>query len=164
MWYNRPMSTVSVSNITPAHIRSVVTLGLHTKELRVSNDGPVYYQPSQLKSFIKSRRDIHLVAKVDNHFAGYLLAVFNPHLKESYLIDVAVKKQYRHQGIGQALYQELYRQLDRRHCDWVWALVQEDNHPMIKFMRKHGFHRGKKFQFYYKIKPFAPIKPKSPRV
>lgn len=149
------MTDITVTPIVEEDLDEIIKIGLSTKELWVENSGPVYYEKKQLVSFIKSPNDIYLVAKINGGISGYCLVSVNIFLKEAYWIDIAVKEKHRGLGIGTLLYQRTMEELNKRDCDWCWALVQEDNQNMQQFIEKQGFKKGKKFFFYYKIRPYV---------
>lgn len=145
---------VEVKNITKNDVPQIVKLGLATKELHLEDNAPAYYSEGDLKRFIGSKNDIYLVAKFENKIAGYLLATFNPFLKEAYLIDVVVKSEYRKKGVATSLMKEAFLLLNKRKCNWIWALVKENNERMFKVLKKKGFSKGAKFNVFYKVAPF----------
>jgi ribosomal protein S18 acetylase RimI-like enzyme len=149
------MSDISVEVMQEADLDEVIALGLATPELHVQAEEAIYYSKENLLGFIKSPHDIYLVAKVNNNFAGYRLATFNPYLKEAYLIDMVVRPEYRGLGIASKLYNKTFEMLDERDCEWAWALVKESNTKMMEVMKKKGFTKGSTFKFYFKEGPFT---------
>ena len=143
---------ITIEKMKPEDLDGVIVLGLATKELHPQDEFPAYYSKKELIPFIKSPNDIYLVAKVDGKFAGYRLATFNPYLKEAYLLDMVVKPEYRGLGISTLLYKKTFEILRKKKCGWAWTLVRDDNPKMKKILTKKGFHKGVKFQFFYKTK------------
>lgn len=147
------INKVEINNIQESDVDEIVRIGLSTRELQVQSDSNVayYYLPADLKAFIKSDDDIHLAARFDNKLIGYRLATYNRFLREGYLIDIVVKEEFRHSGVGQLLYKETIKELKRKNCQWIWALVHESNKKMMKFMEKQKFKKGRRFYFYHTI-------------
>lgn len=146
------MVATTVTPAQPGDVPEIVKLGLATPQLQVDLGQPVYYQKKQLVALTTSPTDIFLAAKVDSVLAGYVIVTYNPYLTEAYLIDIALKPEFRHQGLGSALLNEVMRRLYAKGCGWCWTLVHEDNTYMQSYIQKHGFTRGKKFDFFFKTR------------
>lgn len=135
-------------------VDEVAKIGITTKELQIDEDDFMYYSPEDIKSALQSPNELCLVAMENNHLAGYFLAHINPIFKEVYISDLALKPDYRGKGIGQMLMSEARKILEAKNIDWSWALVQETNENMHKFMEKQGYKKGKGFFFFYKPSGF----------
>lgn len=148
------MSKVTIEKMLPTDAKEVVSLGLSTPELHLQNEEPIYYQEEDIKNLTQSPNDIALIAKVDGKFAGYRIATFNPYLRECYLIDTVVKKEYRGMGVATALYKETFKILNEKNCKWAWVLVKKGNTRMEDILKKKGFEKGTLFTVFYKVAPF----------
>lgn len=135
-------------------VSEVVKIGLCTKQLQVDDEKDMYYEPKTLLKAIESPSEICLVAKDGDTIAGFFLAHLNLVFSEVYISDVALKPEYRGQGVGTMLMDEARIILKRKNIDWSWALAQQENTAMHKFMEKQGFIRGKLFYFFYKPSGF----------
>ncbi len=144
---------IVIQNISEQDLDEIVKIGLSTPELHLS-DKNYYYDQGELASFIKSPNDIFLVAKIDGQIAGYRLATFNPYLREAYLMDIVVKPEFRNLGIANKLYEETFKILNKKKCQWAWALVKSDNYKMVEILSKKGFRQGSLFKAFYKVGPF----------
>ncbi len=143
------MEEIKIERLNQTDLDEVLELALATPELW-DTDEPGYFEKEDLARLLDSPHDICLKATVDGKFVGYRLATYHPFLKGAYLMDVAVKSEYRGQGIASALYEETERLLKEKGCLWAWALVYEKNAGMMKFIEKKGYHQGRKWFTYYK--------------
>ncbi len=142
---------IKISDLTEDDIEEVRAIGMSTPELHIESGSTDYYAVETLRRFIKSPHDIYLSAKTGSDLAGYLLATFNPYLKEAYIIDLVVKPEYRNRGVATLLIDKCVNRLKEKECSWMWLLVQEGNERMYAFSKKKGFIKGRKFTFYYKV-------------
>ena len=145
---------ITIRQMKSGDVDEVAKLGITTKELQIDNDNFMYYQPKDILRALRSKTELCLVATNGVNLAGYFLAHLNTVFNEVYISDLVVKPEYRGQGIGQKLMNEARMILTERNIDWSWALVQEDNYPMHKFMDKQGYKKGKGFFFFYKPSGF----------
>jgi len=143
------MYTVNIVPASEEDLDTIIFLGENTRELQI-NEQPMYYSKEALSRAIHSSSEVCLVAKIDNKIAGFFLAHINDIFEEIYISDVVVKEEYRGQGIGQKFMEKVRELLKNTNIDWSWALVQEDNTHMHRFMEKQGYIKGKKFFFFYK--------------
>ena len=146
--------TIVIENIKEEDLDEIIQIGLTTPELQVAEESPGYYPKEMLESFIQSPDDIYLVAKIDGKIAGYRIATYNKYMKEAYLSDIVVKPEYRGHGVATKLYEKTFEILNKKKCYWIWALVRDTNTNMSGILQKKGFHKGEKFNFFYKLPPF----------
>jgi ribosomal-protein-alanine N-acetyltransferase len=97
----------------------------------------------------------HFVCIVDGGVAGFIcgrrMAV------EAEILNLAVKPEYRRQGLGQAL---VHVVLQRFCCDGVLQVfleVRESNHGAISFYRRLGFRETGRREAYYSDPPEAAL-------
>jgi len=140
---------IKISRMLVSDAEKVVELGLQTTELQVDST-PMYYDVDDIRSAVKSKDEICLTLNVDDQFAGFMITHYNKVFREAYISDIAIKKEYRKMGLGQLLSAKSTEILKKKGLNWAWALVQDTNEPMQKFMELQGFLKGKKFFFYYK--------------
>ncbi len=144
---------ITIDTIKEEDLDEIVKLGGATPEVLEDDDSP-YYSKKELSSFIKSPDDIYLVAKIEGKIAGYRLATFNRYLKEAYLIDLVVKRQYRGLGVASKLYKKTFEILNKKDCTWIWVLVKDTNTRMMEILKKKGFTKGDGFSYFYKLPPY----------
>lgn len=144
---------IVVENIKQADLPEIVKLAMVTKELHLQDGKPAYYSVKELKSFIKSRSDIHLAAKVGQKLAGYRLATYNRHLREAYLMDLVVKPEFRGMGVASALYQKTFKLLNHWGCQLTWVLTHEDNKLIQQVLQNFGFTKGIAMRVFFKNSP-----------
>lgn len=111
-----------------------------------------FQDPWSKNSFIEAisnKNNIYLVAIVDGLIAGYCgcYGVAG----EGYIYNVAVGKNYRRQGIGFRLLQDLIEAAKSRGIKSLTLEVRKSNLPAIKLYKKLGFvEAGIRKDFYTK--------------
>ncbi|CUH93689.1 ribosomal protein S18-alanine N-acetyltransferase [Herbinix luporum] len=111
-----------------------------------------FQDPWSKNSFIEAisnKNNIYLVAIVDGLIAGYCgcYGVAG----EGYIYNVAVGKNYRRQGIGFRLLQDLIEAAKSRGIESLTLEVRKSNLPAIKLYKKLGFvEAGIRKDFYTK--------------
>ena len=110
----------------------------------------------------------HFVCIVDGAVAGFIssrrIAV------EAEILNLAVKPEFRRQGLGQALVHVVLERFCRDGALQVFLEVRESNHGAISFYRQLGFREIGRREAYYSDPPEAafvlarPLSPSSPSV
>lgn len=86
---------------------------------------------------IANEHVITLAARLQGRCVGYLSCIA---LEDyGYIANVAVHRDYRSRGIGQAILNELEERLRQRSIDSMVLDVRVSNQPAIKFYEKYGF-------------------------
>jgi len=141
---------IKLQKMTAQDLENIVELGTATEELQITKEKPMYYSVEQLKSLMDKGFLLCVCAFVDDEFAGYHLGIIHREIGECYFSDIAVKPKFRGNKIGSVLFDELVRLAQEQNLNWQWALVEEENSRMQKFIESRGFKKGNKFYFYYK--------------
>lgn len=136
--------------MSDSDLDEVIQIGLTTKQLQVDDSEAMYYSKESLQRAIQSPNEVCLVVKIQGILAGFFIAHINEVFEEVYISDISLKEDYRGMGLGQALFDKAREILSGRHIDWSWALVQEENENMHRFMEKQGYKKGKIFFFFYR--------------
>lgn len=135
---------IIIEGVKEEDIQNVIDLANVTKELW-DNDEPEYFSKDELMPLLQSDDDLFLKATVDGEFVGFTMITFHKFLKEAYFMDMAVKKEFRDLGVAHKLFEYVDRALKERNCKFSWALVHEENNPMMEILQKKGFKKGRKF-------------------
>ncbi len=99
------------------------------------------------RALIDNDRAFFLVAKANGKVVGNL--VMRIILDEAEITNVAVKKEYRGQGIAKALLQHALVEGERKGVVAYTLEVRESNMPAISLYQSHGFiNEGKRKEFY----------------
>jgi ribosomal protein S18 acetylase RimI-like enzyme len=95
---------------------------------------------------ISERNSLVLVGLVNNEICAYSLAkiekrplVFSK-TKYGYISDIAVAEKYRREGIGEKLYNEIFKWFQRRKINRIELTVAISNPISINFWSKLGFN------------------------
>ena len=99
--------------------------------------------------------DYHLVGIVGGQVAGFIsgrrIAV------EGEILNLAVKPEFRRQGIGHALVSVILGRFHRDGIRQVFLEVRESNDAAISFYQRLGFHRIGRREAYYSDPPAAAL-------
>jgi ribosomal-protein-alanine N-acetyltransferase len=97
----------------------------------------------------------HLVGIGGGHIAGFIssrrIAV------EGEILNLAVKPEFRRQGIGHALVSVILERFHRDGVRQVFLEVRESNHDAIAFYKRLGFHQIGRREAYYSDPPAAAL-------
>ena len=110
----------------------------------------------------------HFVCIVDGAVAGFISG--RRITVEAEILNLAVKPEFRRQGLGQALVHVLLESFGRDGVLQVFLEVRESNHSAISFYRRLGFREIGRREGYYSDPPEAalvmarPTTPSSPSV
>jgi GNAT superfamily N-acetyltransferase len=96
-----------------------------------------------------------LVAEVEGILAGFLQLSFLPHLTyeggvRAQIEGVRVAEEFRSAGVGQALFQEVFRRARERGCHMVQLTTDLRRPDALRFYERLGFqatHHGMKLHF-----------------
>ena len=81
--------------------------------------------------------DLFLVAEVDGRLVGSVIGGFDG--RRGMIYHLAVADEYRQQGIGAALMEEVERRLKAKGCLKSYLLVVDGNDAAIRFYKKRGW-------------------------
>lgn len=103
--------------------------------------------------FFRQARDLWpdylLVALLDGHLVGYLLAAPGQQgLQQLGILSLAVSAQSRSHGVGKALMQHLLQQSPAVTRRW-WLTVSPDNEVAVQLYQKLGFVSEQYYPDYY---------------
>ena len=107
--------------------REILKLLNSSKELQTTYR-KVDYDINWVKSVIVNKKlCLCLVAKEKNEIAGTLISYLFPIAKESFTIDLIVKKKFRGKGIAIKLNKEYEKTLKKRGFNEIFSFVLTDN-------------------------------------
>ena len=94
---------------------------------------------SEIEKKLQRDPDLFLVAEVDGRLVGSVLGGFDG--RRGMVYHLAVEQDYREQGIGADLMEELEDRLREKGCIRYYLLVTKDNEKAIRFYESHGWRR-----------------------
>ncbi len=80
-----------------------------------------------------------LVALVNGEISGYIRITMQPEASAARVVDLAVAKKIRDQGIGSALVLSAQDWARKNQSKWVILEMQSKNYPAIRFAQKLGY-------------------------
>ncbi len=102
-------------------------------QLRRSDD------PEEIRKKLERDPDLFLLAEVNGHLAGTVLGGFDG--RRGMVYHLAVAEEYREQGVGGKLMDELERRLRGKGCIRCYLLVTTDNASAMQFYERRGWQR-----------------------
>ena len=103
-----------------------------------------------IKKRIKSRKEIFLVAEIDNKIVGlidgFIIESICYKEKVAYLDHLCVDEKYRNNDIGSKLIDEFSKKAEKKGAKYIKLNAFEENIPAVSLYRKHGFE---KYSIYY---------------
>lgn len=96
-------------------------------------------EPQEIEKKIHRDPDLFLVAEAEGELVGTVMGGFDG--RRGMVYHLAVIEQFRQQGIGEMLMDELERRLRAKGCIRCYLLVTTDNDSAILFYEKRGWSR-----------------------
>ena len=131
-------------------ISQIYNLGKKTKELEFS-EKMNFHDKIELKEFVTEKRDnILLVCLTHKKIVGFLYAKIVS--KEWCILDnLVIEENYRNNGIGSLLLEDLYQILKKKKLNYIQILEEIHHKKTREFWKKKGFKEEKKFIWADKI-------------
>jgi ribosomal protein S18 acetylase RimI-like enzyme len=92
--------------------------------------------------------DLFLLAETDDHIVGTVIGGYDG--RRGLLYHLAVAQEYRHQGIGGKLMDEIENRLRARGCLKCYLLVTTENDKAMHYYEKRGWERMEAVRLYGK--------------
>ena len=99
---------------------------------------PAWNEPeSDIRRKLKIQRELFLVAMIDITLVGTAMAGYDGH--RGWVYYVAVKPEFRRQGIGEALMKQIEQGLKKIGCHKLNLQVRAENDEVVAFYKKLGY-------------------------
>jgi len=108
----------------------------------------IAYSTEEMKSFVRSRRSITLVAEDKGLLVGFVIAAVEPG-RFGHIITIDVLPAFQSKGIGSSLLAEVEGRLARQGVLAIYLETAVDNSPAIRFYEKHGYVVIRRLKGYY---------------
>ncbi len=102
-------------------------------------------QIEEISKKLERDPDLFLVAEIEKQIVGSVLGGFDG--RRGMVYHMAVRMEYRRQGIALRLMEELERRLQEKGCIRYYMLVTEDNQEAIQFYEAQGWERMELFAY-----------------
>jgi len=93
--------------------------------------------PDENKKKLQRDPDLFLIAEQDGDIIGSVIGAFDG--RRGMIYHLAVRQDYRGQGVGAALLSEVEKRLQAKGCLKCLLLVFADNTEAVQFYRTHGW-------------------------
>jgi ribosomal protein S18 acetylase RimI-like enzyme len=97
--------------------------------------------PEEIQKKIQRDPDLFLVAELNEEIIGSVIGAFDG--RRGWVYHLAVRRDRRGQGVGDALLAEVEERLQAKGCLKVLLLVLSDNAEAMQFYRKRGWREQK---------------------
>ncbi|MFH1751545.1 MAG: GNAT family N-acetyltransferase [archaeon] len=137
------MNKVKINKASLKDLSKLLSMTKSFPAFMVSKDKD-FIRRKELSEWIKRNDCIVLTAKQEKNITGFLLAKLIS--SDWCLLDsIGVKPEFRGQGIGSKLLEELYLVLKKKDVWYLQCLVKENEKETREFWKKKGFKEGNKF-------------------
>ena len=116
----------------------------------LQNDFDDFWNFSTLKDELCANNSKYIVAKLDSQIVGF--AGFKVLVEEADIMNIVVRKDFRYQGVGSLLLENLLALCKNMNISSVSLEVMEENYPAIHLYSKFGFVPCGVRKNYYKDK------------
>ncbi len=116
----------------------------------LTSDFDAFWSSSILKEELNAENSNYLVAKWNQKIVGF--AGIKILMDEADIMNIVVKKDYRNQGIGSLLLENLIDVSKNLNLTTITLEVMEENYPAIHLYRKLGFEQTGLRKNYYQDK------------
>jgi ribosomal protein S18 acetylase RimI-like enzyme len=93
--------------------------------------------PEEIKKKLQRDPDLFLIAEQDGDIIGSVIGAFDG--RRGMIYHLAVRQDFRGQGVGAALLSEVEKRLQAKGCLKCLLLVFADNTEAVQFYRTHGW-------------------------
>lgn len=106
--------------------------------------GTTKYSREDLKEMLKDENNPIYVATINDYVVGYAMCEIRIPTSNMYpnkifhLDDLCVDDKYRHQGVGEALYNHVVNEAKKNNCYEITLNVWPSNKAALKFYEKMG--------------------------
>jgi ribosomal protein S18 acetylase RimI-like enzyme len=107
-----------------------------------------WYAPSHVRRELDHPTSLLLVAEAADTVVGFAHATWRSSEEAGYLLRLYVHPDHRRQGYGSRLVGEIRRELDRKGCDRLHAMVLAANDIGTEFYEQFGFERADESETY----------------
>lgn len=97
-------------------------------------------EPDEIAKLLERDPELFLVADDAGRVVGTVIGGFDG--RRGVIYHLAVDRDYRGQGLGRTLMEEIERRLRQRGCLRAYALVFEENAGVLEFYRRLGWERN----------------------
>jgi len=115
---------------------------------------PEHYPEFFYRNIFENWPESFLVAEVNGKIVGYIMCRVEKHIhglrivKKGHVISIAVEKEYRRRGIGEALMRRAEEVLKNK-VEYMFLEVRVSNMPAISLYKKLGYKIIRRIPFYY---------------
>ncbi len=130
---------MKIIKMTKEHLSSVLKL-----------EESIFSSPWREKAFLEELEkdsSYSFLAVCDDEIIGY--CVMSTVLDEGSLLLIAVKEDYRRQGVAKALINKLYEVASKKELSFITLEVRVSNESAIRFYEKEGFEKVAQRKHYY---------------
>ena len=138
---------IKIRRMEKKDVEAVYSLGTSEERFRVGGDGAVFWPRGQLSDWVKSKTDVLLVAEDNDKIVGYALSQYHAPTKKAVFENLHVSPEYRGEGVGSQLTDQLVAHLKKQGAVYICALVEPNNEAILNTLTQKGFEKGKKMRW-----------------
>jgi len=138
---------IKIRRMEKKDVEAVYSLGTSEERFRVGGDGAVFWTKEQLSRWTQSETDVLIVAEDRSKIVGYALSQYHPPTKKAVFENLHVSPEYRSQGVGSQLTDQLVAHLKKQGAVYICALVEPNNEAILNTLTQKGFEAGKEMRW-----------------
>ncbi len=132
---------MKIRAITVEDVPALLSMGQDEPAFKVDKEQG-FWSETQLVNWIASGEDVLLCAEVEGRVVGFVLTALHKPTGKVTFENQFVLSEYRSQGIGTALVEEMIKQVKAKGASYINLLVNADNTHGLDYYETHGFERG----------------------
>lgn len=122
-------------------IEEVWNIGNNVSEFKTAENVVIFWPKETLKNCTNKDDILFYVVELENKIIGFSIVNLNESLGKSEIENIFILPEYRKNGIGKKLVDDILKELKKRKYNNVNCLADE----AIGFYKHYGFTKGKNF-------------------
>ncbi len=141
---------MKIRKATKKDMEKLLEIGKSIKEFKVDKKENVFWSKKQLLNWVKSKKDIILIAAENKQIVGFIMFAHHVPTGKVILENVWVNQGLRRKNIAGKLIKKGLSQLKKKGAVYLCASAKINNFASIKFLEKNKFMRGFDFSWLHR--------------
>jgi len=138
-------SDVKIRKATIKDVGTLLKIGNSTEEFEVDKEGNTFWDKEPLLQWIKSNKDVILIAEMNNDIIGFVMFAHHVPTGKVTWENAWINPKYRGQNIINMLYNQAEKELKAKGAKYVCGMTKPTSKASIRMQEKLGFEQGLKF-------------------
>ena len=129
----------------------LINIGNSVEEFKVDSEGNTFWDKKPLVNWIKSNKDIILIAEDKGKIIGFVMFACHTPTGKTTWENAWMHPDYRGKGIIDKLYNKAEIELKKEGTKYIFGLAKPSSKASIKMQKRLGFDEGLKFVWMGKV-------------